>query len=896
MNKPFKYYFVSIIFVFLVFEFLGVDFSISNIKNAQGNEIHKKLYPADYELIKRTFPYYDYDKNAYKDAISDLKKMKSLEKNSSSNSNKITIDWEFVGPTNIGGRVVDIEFDPINPNIVYSAAATGGVFKSLDMGQNWFPIFDDQPCLTIGDIGIDPNNTDVIYVGTGEANGGHNNFPGVGIFKSINGGNTWEFIGLDSTASIGRIIVDPANSNRVFVAAVGSYFTPNPQRGVYLSEDAGSTWEKSLFISDSTGAIDLVIDPTNSNILYAAMWERVRRPVFASETHLYGPTGGIFKTIDGGITWSKLGPENGLPDPDLKNIGRIGLTIHQSNPSVLYALYNDGSNLFGIYKTTNGGDNWIETNTDFKGRGSFSWYFGQVRVHPIISETVFVLDVPMLKSSDSGFNWDFSYGYSGPEQLHVDHHALAFHPTNPNYILSGNDGGINISQDGGVSWSQPVELPVTQFYEIGLDQLNPQRFYGGTQDNNTIRTLTGSVNDWDRIFGGDGFYVTVDPNDPNIIYAESQFGGLGKSIDGGNSFFSATSGIDFGEPTNWSTPVVMDPNNSEVLYYGTHTLYRTENGAQFWTKISPKLTDHNDDKRLGTITTISVAPTNSDIIYVGTDDSYIWVSRDYGLTWEDLSTELPYRWVTRVVVDPKDENIVYATFSGLKWADPEPRVFRSDNMGKSWVNISSNLPDAPVNAFAVDNNNSNVLYCGNDIGAFVSYNLGESWEIISDNLPIVVVNDMKIHPTDNYLAVGTHGRGMYKIDLNEIVGGAESISNIPNDLYLSQNYPNPFNPSTTIEYTVPSNSVIPSGVGGASVSKIQAQGRNANSNVSLKVYDVLGREVKTLVNQQQNPGNYKINFDASDLPAGRQGLASGIYYYRLQFADKVEIRKMILLK
>ncbi len=583
-----------------------------------------------------------------------------------------------------------------------------------------------------------------------------------------------------------------------------------------------------------------------------------------------------------------------MPNPNLKNIGRIGLTIHQSNPSILYATYNDGSNLFGIYKTTDAGDNWIETNTDFKGRGSFSWYFGQVRVHPTKQEVVYVLDVPMLKSSDSGFNWDFSYGYGGPSQLHVDHHALAFHPTNPNYVFSGNDGGINISQDGGISWSQPIELPITQFYEIGLDKLNPQRFYGGTQDNNTIRTLTGAENDWDRIFGGDGFYVSVDPKNPNIIYAESQFGGLGKSTDGGILFFSATSGIDFDEPTNWSTPVVMDPNNSQVLYYGTHTLYRTENGANSWTKISPKLTDHNDEKRLGTITTIAVAPTNSDIIYVGTDDSYVWVSSDYGITWEDISANLPYRWVTRVVVDPKDKNIVYATFSGLKWADAEPRVFRSSDMGKTWTNISGNLPDAPVNAFAVDNNNSDILYLGNDVGAFVSYNTGESWEIISDNLPIVVVNDMKIHPTDNYLALGTHGRGIYKIDLNEIVGDSESISKIPNDLYLAQNYPNPFNPTTTIEYTVPSNSVISNPLAGERShktynSEISPSGQNDNYNVTLKVYDILGREVKTLVNQPQYQGNYKINFDGTDL-------ASGIYYYRLEFADNVQAKKMTLLK
>ena len=894
MNKLLKYYFVSIFLTFLTFSLLRIDFTESSEFVKKTDKTLKKLYPADYELLKRTFPHFDYDKNAYKDAINDFKKMKSANKISNFGINRITASWEFVGPINIGGRVVDIEFDPQTPNIVYAAAATGGVFKSLDMGQNWFPVFDDQPCLTIGDIGIDPNNSNTIYVGTGEANGGHNNFPGVGIFKSVNAGNTWEFIGLDSTVSIGRIIIDPANSNRVFVAAVGSYFTPNSERGVYLSEDGGATWKKSLFVSDSTGAIDLVIDPVNPNILYAAMWERVRRPVFESGTHLYGPSGGIYKTIDGGITWKKLGPENGLPNPNQKNIGRIGLAIHQSNPSILYATYNDGSNLFGIYKTTDGGDNWIETNTDFKGRGSFSWYFGQVRVHPTKPETVFVLDVPMLKSSDSGFNWNFSYGYSGPSQLHVDHHALAFHPTNPNYILSGNDGGINISQDGGVSWSQPIELPITQFYEIGLDVLNPQRFYGGTQDNNTIRTLTGSDNDWDRIFGGDGFYVTVDPNNPNIIYAESQFGGLGKSIDGGNSFSSARSGIDLDEPTNWSTPVVMDPNNSEVVYYGTHSLYRTENGADSWLKISPKLTDHNEETRLGTITTIAVAPTNSDVIYVGTDDSHVWVSSDYGVTWEDISANLPYRWVTRVVVDPNDENIVYATFSGLKWAESEPRVFRSSNMGTTWTNISSNLPDAPINAFAVDNNNPDILYLGNDIGAFVSYNIGENWEILDGNLPIVVVNDMKIHPTDNYLAVGTHGRGIYKIDLNEIVGGKESVNQIPNNLYLSQNYPNPFNPNTNIEYTIPTTSVILSGAKNQQDFSSQSSNKNGasqndNSHVSLKVYGVLGREVTTLVSQPQNAGNYKINFDGSDL-------TSGIYYYKLQFDDKIQVKKMMLIK
>lgn len=874
LNKPLQYYFVSIILTFLILNHFQFSLDQENSSTLMSNDIHNKFIPSDYELIKRTFPHYDYDKKAYKDALSELNKLKDIKKLEKSSSAIITNNLEFVGPTNIGGRIVDIEFNPITPNIVYAAAATGGVFKSTDTGLNWFPIFDDQPSLSIGDIGIDPINPDIIYVGTGEANGGHNNFPGLGMYKSMDGGTSWKFIGLDSTVSIARIIVDPSNSQRVFVAAVGSYFTPNTQRGVYLSEDGGNTWSKSLFVSDSTGAIDLVINPINSNILHAAMWERVRRPVLRSGTHLYGPTGGIHKSIDGGKNWEKLGPENGLPDPSINKIGRIGLTISKSNPSILYAVYNDGAIPYGIYKTTDGGDNWLETNNSFDGSSNFSWYFGQVRVHPQTPETVYILDVPLLKSSNSGANWDFSYGYGIPEELHVDHHALAFHPDNPNYILSGNDGGLNISQDGGVTWSQPVELPITQFYEIGLDEINPDRFYGGTQDNNTIRTLTGNVNEWTAIYGGDGFYVLVNPNDPNIIYAESQFGFLGKSINGGATFSSARNGINTNEPTNWSTPVVMDPSNSDILYYGTHTLYRTENAAANWQVVSPKLTDYTSETRLGTITTISVAQTNSDVIYVGTDDGHVWVSSDYGITWNDISNGLPYRWVTRVVVDPNDENIVYVTFSGLRWADPEPRVFRSDNRGETWTNISSNLPDAPVNAFAVDNNNTDVLYLGNDVGAFVSYNLGDNWQVLADELPIVVVNDMKIHPTENYLAIGTHGRGIYKIDLNEIVGSGKIKNQLPNDFYLSQNFPNPFNPTTTIEYTIPVNPDL----------EIQD-----GISTQLKVFDVLGQDIMTLVNETKKPGLNQVMFDASNF-------VSGIYLYQLTIGNFVQTKKMILIK
>ncbi len=859
---------------FIIISFFAFKFVFLSNEKTQpafdSEQVNSKFFPSDYEMLKRSFPLFKYDQNVYKDALNQLNKLKKLKK-LSKNQNEEDLTWEFVGPTNIGGRVVDIEFNPNNPNIVYAAAATGGVFKSIDMGVNWLPIFDDQPSLTIGDIGIDPNNPNIIYVGTGEANGGHNNFPGFGVYKSLDAGASWSFMGLDSTVSIGRIIVDPSNSQRVFVASVGSYFQPNPERGVYLSENGGLSWSKSLFISDSTGAIDLAINSQNPNEIYAAMWERVRRPVLKSQTHLYGKSSGIYKSTNGGKSWDKLDSQTGLPNSEVENVGRIGLSISRSNPAIIYSVFTDGEFLTGIYKSINSGANWTKMNSDFPGSGSFGWYFGQVSVQPENPETVFVLDVALLKSSTSGSTWDFNYGYGGPNQLHVDHHALAYHPANPNYIISGNDGGINISIDGGITWSEPVSLPITQFYEIGLDAINPNRFYGGTQDNNTIRTLTGNDNNWSSIYGGDGFYVIVDPKNSNTIYAESQFGELGKSTDGGRNFIGALNGINQNEPTNWSTPVVMDPNNSSVLYYGTHTLYRTEDAASLWKPISNKLTNFTSDTRIGTITTIAVAPSNSNVIYVGTDDGNVWVSKDYGLIWKNISASLPLRWVTRLAVDPKNENRVFITFSGLRWVDPISHVFISENMGESWRDISSNLPEAPVNAFSIDNNNSDILYLGNDIGAFFSKDAGNSWEVLGNNLPTVVVNDMKIHPTENYLAIGTHGRGMYKMDLNPLTSNNSIKNNRPSSFVLYQNYPNPFNPSTTIEYSVPYVET------------------HSHASLQLKIYDVLGREVSTLVNETKSPGTYKVEFEAS-------GLASGIYYYTLATGNYSRTKKMVYLK
>ncbi|MFI5236944.1 MAG: T9SS type A sorting domain-containing protein [Ignavibacteriales bacterium] len=835
----------------------------NEINTENKNEAESKLYPSEWSYLKKTWPYLDADPLAYIDALKQAHELhrQTAEQRLSKGLNAVA--WEFAGPTNVGGRVVDFEFNPLNPNVVYAGFATGGLFKSIDMGISWFPVFDSLAVLTIGDIAVDPLNPDIVYVGTGEPNGGHNNFPGGGVFKSTDAGLTWNFLGLAETISIGRIIIHPTNTNIIYLAAVGSYFAPNPERGIYKSTDGGVSWNQSLFVSDSTGGIDIIIDPNNPDRMMAAMWERVRRP---NSSHLYGPSSGIYITTDGGTNWVEILPSTGLPDPNSQNVGRIGLAISQVNPDIVYSLYISGTDIISVFKSTDFGTSWVDKDPDNElSSNGFSWYFGQVRIHPTNPDQIYVLDVEFMMSTNSGDNW------TERNISHVDQHALTFNPVDPNIAFSGNDGGINISTNAGLNWGPPAQIPATQFYEIGLDANNSLASYGGTQDNGTNRTSDGGLNNWEHIFGGDGFYVIVDFTNSNIIYAESQNGYLGKSTDGGNSFDEALNGINSSEPTNWSTPVIMDPNNSSVLYYGTDFLYRTTNGAANWTKISPQLTDWVPGRRLGTLTTMAVAPANSNVIYVGTDDSHIWVSTDNGTSWTEISDGLPERWVTRVAVDPVNESIVYATFNGLKWKDPESHVFRSTDKGTTWTDISSNLPDAPVNAFAVDPVEPSRIYVGSDVGMYVSFNSGQSWLVLGEGLPILPIGDIEIHPTTRELVAGTYGRSMYKIDLDLVPTLVETTEPIVSNFRLEQNFPNPFNPSTKIKFTIPENV------------------RSEKQEVILKVYDVLGNEIATLINEEKLPGTYEILFNANSL-------TSGVYFYKVQAGDLTETKKMVLLK
>ncbi|MCX7862026.1 MAG: T9SS type A sorting domain-containing protein, partial [Bacteroidales bacterium] len=816
------------------------------INKVSNNNVNNKIlfdHPSDWMAYQRAYPYWGINVKNY---VEEMKKAISLHRSSDTKA-----QWQLLGPTNIGGRITDIEVHPNNPNLIYVAAATGGIFKTTDNGQSWQNIFQNMPFISIGDIAIDSNNPNILYAGTGEANASSFSFLGGGVFKSVDGGQNWSFCGLPHSAYIGRIIVDKFNSQNIYVAACGNLFSPSTERGIYKSTNGGQTWQKILFVTDSTSAIDIVQHPQNGQILYAAMWERIRGRNYRRSK---GWSSGIYKTTDGGNNWVKL--TNGLPNEEM---GRIGLAIAPSNPQVLYA-FIDMVPEARVYKSIDGGNSWTRClDSDLADVNSnFGWYFGQIRVDPNNENRIYVMGVDLYRSDDGGNSWIQLAGYYNMDMIHVDHHAMTFIG---NTILNGNDGGLYVSNDLGENWEKINNLPITQFYDIEIDYIYPERIYGGTQDNFSIGTVTGNVDDWIAFLGGDGFYTVVDYTNSNVIYMEYQWGNLHKTTDWGFNMYDISTYWE-NDRTNWSSPYVIHPTNPQILYFGTYRLWKTEDAGETWFPISNDLTLGNDGSSWHTISTIAISSINPNILVIGTDDGKVHVSTDGGLSYQDRSNGLPNRWITRVVCDPNQSNRIYATVSGFRWDEPYPHVFRSDNLGITWTPVSGNLPNIPVNTMVVDPLNGN-LFVGTDAGVFFSSNGGQTWSGVSGNIGNVPVVSMKIHAPTRKLVVGTYGLSAWGIDLGTFTN--ENINAYSSDIVKI--FPNPINQNSTctIQYIT----------GKWSVWKVA-------------IYDTNGKICKELNAMFTDV----IQWTPSD--NNNQPLKPGVYYVHVQDKNNKYVSKIII--
>jgi photosystem II stability/assembly factor-like uncharacterized protein len=724
------------------------------------------------------------------------------------------LEWREIGPTIMGGRIADLAVVESNPAVFYVGTASGGVWKTTNHGQSFVPIFDDQPTASVGDVTIAPSNPNVVWVGSGEPQNRQSSPWGNGVYRSLDAGRTWRHMGLDDTHHIARIQIHPLDPNVVYVAAVGHLWGPNEERGVFKTTDGGQTWDKVLYVDVHTGAIDLVMDYQDPNTLFAAMYQRQRTGWGFNGG---GPGSGIYRTNDGGASWEKLA--GGLPEGDK---GRIGLSVYRQDGNLVYAIVEADARAprgrggvgqqagasqrqNGVYRSWDRGETW-EQMSETNNR---PMYYSHIWVDPNDPNRIYLGGANMYRSLDGGR----TFTSDAASDVHSDHHALWIDPANSDHLILGGDGGVSISWDRTEHWRQLMNLPVAQFYEIGVDMREPYYVCGGLQDNgswcgpsNTWSSLGIRTRDWYNVGSGDGFYTLVDPNDHTIVFAESQNGNLLRfdlAARERKSIRPSPPETEDGETPsyrfNWNAPLVVSAHDPATIYYGAHLLLKSTDRGQRWEEVSPDLTKAIDRTELeimgvpgtapmmspndgissyGNITTIAESPINPDLLYVGTDDGNVQMTRDGGTTWTDLTRrfrDLPARtYVSKVVASRFDEGTVYVTFDGHRNDDFAPYAYRSDNSGEDFEKITDGLPDGwSVNVVAEHPRKANLVFLGNEVGAYFSIDRGEHWVRLKNNLPTVPVDDILVHPRDNDLILGTHGRGIWILD---DIGALEELS------------------------------------------------------------------------------------------------------------------------
>ena len=709
------------------------------------------------------------------------------------------LEWKFVGPRNVSGRVTDVAVgEPRGKTyVIFVATASGGVWKSVNEGTSWEPVFDQAASTSIGDVTISPSNPEIVWIGTGEANIFRSSMAGCGVFKSTDGGETWESKGLEGTHTIPRILVHPTNPEIVYVAASGHEWTWNEDRGVFKTTDGGETWEKVLYVNDTSGAIDLVMHPTKPDTLYAATWQRIRRRWHDPRNELDYAGSGIWKTTDGGETWNPI--DEGLPAPEHR--GRIGIDIARSNPDVLYAFIDNyrsddegpagETDSYGrqrarkgailgatVFRSDDGGSSWRQTSeADRKMRrlsGTYGWVFGQIRVDPTDENKIYVMGLGLNVSEDAGKSFKSLRG------MHGDHHALWIDPANPNYLVNGNDGGVAISYDGGEKWRTSSDsLPAVQFFNLASDMDEPFHVYGSVQDHGSYR---GEIDisrgldrlrpvDFDRAPGGEGSSHAIDPTNPDIVYSAGFYGRISRSHrDSGERKNLLPDAPEGGEPWRgqWVAPFILSPHNPRILYHGMNVLMRSLDRGESMVPISADLTGH-DPREVGdiayhTLFAISESPLRFGLVYTGSDDGRVHITRDGGQSWKEITDGLAReRWISRIEASRHADGRVWLSQNGKRHDDFRPLLWKSEDHGETWEDLSVGIPSGPINVVREDPKNEDILYVGTDIGVYISKDRGQSFDTLGD-LPSTFVHDLLIHPRDDVVVIGTHGRGVWALD------------------------------------------------------------------------------------------------------------------------------------
>mgnify|MGYP002631712004 CR=1 FL=1 len=801
------------------------------------------------------------------------------------------LEWQFAGPTNISGRMTDVAVvAPRGDNYaMYVAGATGGVWKTDNEGTTWEPVFEHGPSTSIGDVTVSPSNPNVVWIGTGEANIFRSSMAGAGVFKSTNAGESWTYMGLAETHTIARIVIHPTNPDIVYVSASGHEWTKNKDRGIYKTTNGGSTWTKILYRDDETAAIDLVMSPDNPNVLYAAMWQRVRNKWNDPRNEPHYTGSGILRSDDAGATWNEI--NSGLPSAQFR--GRIGIDVSVSNPNVIYAFVDNyeaareakeeetdsygrprGPIIYGatLYRSDNRGDSWrrvSEQNAYMEGLSStYGWVFGQMRVDPNDENRVYLMGLALNVSDDAGKTFRRLPG------MHGDHHGLWIDPDNSDYLVNVNDGGLAISYDRGENWKRMWDgLPLVQFFNVSHDMAEPFNVYGSVQDHGsykgTIDLSRGRSNIPAVAFqgapGGEGSRHAIDPTDPDIVYSAGFYGTISRSdLSIGSSTSIMPERVDPDQPLRgqWLAKFIISPHNPRILYHGMNYLFRSMNRGESWEAISPDLTTNNlaelGDIQYQTIFSVSESPFKFGLIYVGTDDGRVHVTRNSGEKWTDLTSKFPKkRWIAKIEASLFEEGTVFVAQNGKRDEDFTPYLYRSDDFGATWKDLAAGIPSGPINVVTQDPTNKNILYVGTDLGAYVTVDAGATWSALANGLPTTFVSDLAVHPTEDILVASTHGRGIYVMDVRPLQELAAD-SNMDDFVVLE-----------------PETVQLPAGFrGGSAKAKIYFYTAMAG-NVTFTVLDSKGTQIHTF----SQPGVVGLNAVDWDLTSetDNQRVSAGTY-------------------